>query len=198
MAVFCYTRAMNNLLKSWLPLALTITVMSGLIYVSVQQSLRLSANDPQIQLAEDFAFSISNNQQLSIPPTKIEITRSLATFVIVTDAEGKSIFSSVLVNGRPALPPQGVLDYSKTHEGNQITWQPQPGARAAIVVRNAFNPITKKSGYIIVGRSLHEVEKRIDILTKIILAAWLSSLALTLALTWTLARKTTVPPGTTA
>lgn len=36
-------------------MALAITVASGLVYGVVQQDLRLTANDPQIQMAEDAA-----------------------------------------------------------------------------------------------------------------------------------------------
>src|SRR5438270_7168527 len=47
----------------WLPVALAITVLSGLVYVAVQQDLRQGANDPQIQMAEDAAVQLEAGQQ---------------------------------------------------------------------------------------------------------------------------------------
>ena len=35
----------------WIPLALVVTVVVGLVYVTVQQNFRQTANDPQIQMA---------------------------------------------------------------------------------------------------------------------------------------------------
>ncbi len=45
-------------IKYWLPLAIVITALSGFIYLVGQQNLRMSANDPQIQLSEDTANQI--------------------------------------------------------------------------------------------------------------------------------------------
>ncbi len=184
---------MINTFKGWLPLALAITVLSGLIYVSVQQSYRMNANDPQVQIAEDTIASISNNQQLSLPTNKIDISKSLSPFVIILDDAGKSIFSSAILNGKPVVPPSGVLDYVKAHGEDRVTWQPQAGVREAIVVRLAYNATSKKSGYVIVGRSLREAESRIDRLTKMSAVGWLTALALTLGSQLALAWKKLVP-----
>jgi hypothetical protein len=48
-------RRSGNTFLRWLPLAVAITILAGLVYATVQQSLRQGANDPQIQLAEDTA-----------------------------------------------------------------------------------------------------------------------------------------------
>jgi len=45
----------RKVLKQWLPLAIVIKLLCGLVYVAVQQEVRLSANDPQIGMAEDLA-----------------------------------------------------------------------------------------------------------------------------------------------
>jgi hypothetical protein len=46
-------------LKFWLPLAAAVTMLSGLVYIAVQQNMRIGANDPQIQLAEDAARALA-------------------------------------------------------------------------------------------------------------------------------------------
>jgi hypothetical protein len=51
---------MAKVLKQWLPLAIAITLLCGLVYVAVQQEVRLSANDPQIGMAEDLAAALSH------------------------------------------------------------------------------------------------------------------------------------------
>ena len=44
-------------------MAVIITGLSGLIYATVQQNIRQSADDPQIQMAEDTAAQLANGQQ---------------------------------------------------------------------------------------------------------------------------------------
>ena len=50
---------LKNILRYWLPLAAVTTLLCGLIYLAVQQSLRWGANDPQIQMAEDAAAALA-------------------------------------------------------------------------------------------------------------------------------------------
>ena len=39
----------------WLPMALVVTALCGVVYAAVFRNIRQSANDPQIQMAEDAA-----------------------------------------------------------------------------------------------------------------------------------------------
>jgi hypothetical protein len=48
-----------DILRHWLPLAALTTALCGLVYLAVQQALRQAANDPQIQMAEDAAYILS-------------------------------------------------------------------------------------------------------------------------------------------
>jgi zona occludens toxin (predicted ATPase) len=77
-------------LKLWLPLALAITLLSGVIYIVGQQILRQSANDPQIQLAEDDARELASGKQVNANVTNlVNINESLSTFVLVFDKDKK-------------------------------------------------------------------------------------------------------------
>ena len=43
----------KQVLKTWLPLAATVTLVCFIVYGTVQQTYRSNANDPQVQMAED-------------------------------------------------------------------------------------------------------------------------------------------------
>jgi hypothetical protein len=148
--------------KAWLPLGVAIVVLTGLVYVIVQQNYRMSANDPQIQIAEDIAAAIAKGQPADgiVPATgTTEISQSLSPFVIIYDDNGKLIGSSAILNGKNPSYPTGVFDNVKKSGEARVTWQPEAGVRMATVVTRYTGTA---SGYVIAGRSLKEVEKRIS------------------------------------
>ena len=163
-------------------MAVVITGLSGLIYVAVQQDIRQSADDPQIQMAEDTAAQLTNGQQLQsvVPSEKVDIANSLAPYIIVFDASGKPIASSALLNGQTPTIPSGVFDYVRQHGEDRITWQPQPGVRSAIVVTQYKGP---NPGFVLAGRSLREVEIREDNILHLVLLGWIAILVITLPAT---------------
>jgi hypothetical protein len=157
-------KRVKSVVRHWLPLAVVILAMSGLIHLAVQQDLRLGGNEPQVQMAEDAAAAMASGESALavVPPGKVDLASSLAPFMIVYDDAGNVQASSgILGNQTPALPG-GVLDYTRSHSEDRITWQPPPGVRIAAVVTRFEGP---KSGFVLAGRSLREVEKRIDLLT---------------------------------
>jgi hypothetical protein len=169
-----------GILKIWLPLAIVTTALSGLIFLVVQQDLRIGGNDPQIQIAEDVAAQISSGQNplAFIPPIKVEISKSLANYIIIFDANGKIIGSSAVLDGKaPTLPP-GVLDKTKSNGETRFTWQPRTGVRSAVVIDYFKGPT---NGYVMVGRSLREIENREDNTQLIVFLAWIITMATSLA-----------------
>src|SRR5665811_516764 len=70
----------RNIVRSWLPLAVAITLLSGLIYGAVQQVLRQDANDPQIQMAQDTAAALTAGAapESLASATPVDIALSLA------------------------------------------------------------------------------------------------------------------------
>ena len=149
-----------------------VSIVFLTIYAAVQQDYRQSANDPQIQIAEDAAASLDNGGafQSVILPTRIDIATSLSVFTTVFDDAGQPIGSSgYLRGGMPTVPP-GVLDYVRSKGEDRFTWQPEKGVRDAVV-------ITKYSGgFVMVGRSIREVEKREDALFAEVFAGWIVSM----------------------
>jgi len=151
-----------------------ITIFCGLVYVSIQQVLRIGANDPQIQISQDFAAKLSQNQSTQdlIPQEKVDISKSLAPFVIVYDKNGNPLSSSALLDGKTPLLPSGVFDYVKQKGEDRLTWQPKDGVRIAAVI-TGYNG--KSVGFVLAGRSLREIEKREDNILHYAGIAWILS-----------------------
>jgi hypothetical protein len=165
-----------KIIKSWLPLAIVTAGLCGLAYLAVQQSLRISANDPQIQMAEDAASALNNGATVEsvLPSNKVELTISLAPFMIIYDNSGKVLASSAFLHATTPIYPSGVLDYTRQHDEDRVTWQPEHGVRMATVA------VRYNNGFVMAGRSLREVENRISNIEKISGLAMLVIWAVTL------------------
>jgi hypothetical protein len=165
--------------KQWLPIAVVLTAVCGLVYAAVQQSLRQGANDPQIQLAEDAADALAGGAQPAsvVPEDRTDIAKSLAPFVMVFDDQGKNLTSSGLLHGQIPALPDGVLDYVRQHGEDRVTWQPEPGVRIAAVILACGG---SEPGFVLAGRSLREVEIREDQIEFFAGATWLAGLLLSL------------------
>lgn len=163
----------NTLQKAffkWLPLALVITFICGIVSVVIQQNYRQSANDPQIQMAEDTATLLDANKPFS-PSTKlVDMATSLAPFIIVYDLKGNTFTSEAVVDANLPNPPQGVFTFARDHEENRVTWQPREGVRIAAVI------VAYKNGYVLAGRNLREIEQREKSLELEILVGWIITL----------------------
>ena len=96
-------------------------------------------NDPQYQMAEDAAFALSGGADpKSLVPSSppVELTQTLAPFLIIYDGKEEPVVSGAVLNGKvPKLPP-GLLDYVKRKGEHMVTWQPQPDVREALVIKN--------------------------------------------------------------
>lgn len=153
-------KALMKMIQSWLPLAIVMTVLSGLVYVTVQQSLRMGANDPQIQMSEDIAQQLANGQTVAafLPPTTVEISQSLAPYVMIFNDAGQLVAGNAKLDGQAPNLPMGIFPYAKLHLQARQTWQPRVGVRSALIVTRYDG--SKGSGFVAVGRSLREVEVR--------------------------------------
>lgn len=152
-----------KIIINWFPFALTVTLTAFLVYGTVQHSFRSSANDPQIQITEDLASKLADGADpsaLLAGEEHVDISKSLATFTVIFDDKGDAITSTGNLHGKNIpSPPSGVLDYAREHGQNRITWQPEQKIRQAIVV-TYFDGGEGRSGYVLAGRSLREIELR--------------------------------------
>lgn len=167
---------MYKILKKWVLYVLCLTMSAGTIYVVAQQMLRLGGNSPQIQISEDVANNLNAGINIDsyIAHGIVDISRSLDTFLVVYNNDNTNTYSSGNLNGQPIVVPEGVLNYAKENGQNRVTWQPEKGVRIAIVVTKYNN------GTVLVGRSLREVEKNIDMVGKLVGLSYILGLATTL------------------
>ncbi len=164
--------------------ALVLTIIFGTIYTIVQQNYRTSANDPQIQMAEDAARDLNRGVSLQsfgpIGPTR-DIAESIAPFTVIYDTAETAIIWTGTLDGKPPVLPDGVLEYAQTNGENHVTWQPEKDIRIAAVIK----PFTGQgSGYVLVGRSLREVEEREYQLMLFVGVGWVLSLAVDVFCVW--------------
>jgi len=168
-----------RIVKAWLPIALAISAMSGLVYVTGQQILRQGANDPQIQLAEDWAQDIQGGvqpPQLNLGNT-IDPTKSVAPFGIVYDAKGVLATGSVKEPNAMSLPDGVIASVDKSsNTESRFTWQPASGARFAVVIKRAQRDGAEPY-YVLAGRNMVEVEKRESHVLLMTTFAWLVAMA---------------------
>lgn len=169
----------SKFLKAWIPLVILSTIFFGTLYLTLQQSYRLTSNDPQIQVAEDLkeVLQKGTSAQEVVGLEQIDIAKSLSSFIIIFDDNGKPVASQAVLDGRIPTPPDGVFENTKKKGEHRVTWEPKKGVRiASVLVRFEGS----KPGYILTGRSLREVESRISGLNLQIGIPFAASLILTL------------------
>lgn len=172
-------RFSTHTLFAWLPLAILFTLVCGVVYISVHQNFRSSANDPQIQMAEDAAEALEKGVAIVtiLGNSKVEIEKSLAPYLVMYDQAGKPVAGSGELNGKLPTLPEGVFKYAKDKGEDRVTWQPKKGVRSAIVVVS-YNSPNAQGGFVMAGRSLREVEKREHQLTVRVALLWIISLGI--------------------
>lgn len=151
-------------LRVILPLTVAMLGVVAFAYAAVQQAYRQGANDPQVELAGDIAAQMSAGSlpqdAVDLYSLKVDPSTSLATFATIVDSDGNVTASNMDMGGSVPLPPKGVLNAASVTHQNRITWQPETGTRIALVVQAYKHD--NNSGYVLVGRSLKEVEARED------------------------------------
>ena len=147
------------MIKKFFPTGIILLVVFGSMYIIAQQILRQGANEPQIQMSYDLARDVASGNQPIFDQKKVDLAQSPSPFVIVLDDKLRVTASNALLDGKTPIPPKGVFDFAKTNPDDRVTYQPKPGVRMALVVKYFDG---KQKGYVAVGRSLTEVEKRSD------------------------------------
>jgi len=168
----------------WLFAAVPVTALCLGIYIADQQVYRQSANDPQIQLAEDGATRLNNG---GVPADLVprgsltNLSTSLDTWTSVYDQSGMPLEASAQLDNAPPKLPSGVFDTTNASakvddpiwkDGEyRFTWQPRAGVRQAMVLVRADN------GYFVAaGRSLRLSEERTHQLGINMIFGWAATL----------------------
>jgi hypothetical protein len=174
---------MKKILWKWLFVAFIVTVLSGLSFLLAQQTVRQAANDPQIQIAEDVSESLKQGADPTmLGEPSMDIAQSLSPYVVIYDADGKPIANTGTLDDQAPQIPTGLFDQVKKDGRAIVTWQPKADVRQAIVVTSFTQE--KGSGFVMVGRSLREVELREHQLLKLTFTVWLFLLVTTLFWIW--------------
>ena len=180
-----------SLLRPWLPLAVLCVAGPLFVYAMVQQVYRQSADDPQIQMAEDAAAKLQNGTAAHdvLSSQTIDVANSLSPFMIVYDQNGNEIAANARLDGKTPQLPGAVLPDMQADkvslpwkfgpaDERRFTWQPEPGVRLATIVTEFEGT---QSGFVLVGRNMREVERRIDAAMALTIAGTVGLLAGTFA-----------------
>jgi hypothetical protein len=159
----------------WIPIAVAVTGLAALTYAAVQQDLRQGAEDPQISMAEDAARRLGAGLAPSavLPSNHVDVATSLEPFLMVFDAGGKPLASSVVLDGQPPSFPGGVFASVRSNGEDRLTWQPRGGVRVAAVVTRY------RDGFVVAGRNMRAVEDRVGRIGQLVALMWLITLAAT-------------------
>lgn len=141
-----------------LTLAVLFTVWGLFAAMSIQGALRRSADQPQLQMAQDYAAALAGGRTVdeTLPPVHVDIAKSPEPFAIFYSSDGRPVGTTGQIDQNVPAPPAGVFDYLRTHPTDKFTWQPQSGLRIAAV---ALRVGGAHPGVILVGRSLQHTEE---------------------------------------
>lgn len=155
-----------------------VTIVFGTIYVVVQQLDRQSANDAPLRLASQVAAELREGQSATLDAQPhVDLSRSLAAFVVVEDAQGAASAGSGFLRGSLVSLPTGVLASAAKSGEDNVTWQPQAGLRFATVTLSVGDQ------FVSAGQSLQPSEDRDANFQLLIGVGWLLAM-LVLGGTW--------------
>lgn len=150
-----------------------LTFLCLFSYIGVQQWMRQGANQPQATMVSKLTTALSSGH--SITPLRfthvVNVEHSLTPFVIVYNQAGMPIASTVHLRGRTPRLPVGVLDYTRRHGRDVVTWQPQPDARIAAVIE------PYSGGFVLAGRALRVVEAQETFALNLAAMSWAALVA---------------------
>lgn len=170
MAKLASQSSMNKLVL-WVIFFVVITAFCGLVYGAAQQDFRQTANDPQIQMAEDASVALGAGQKVN-PPGSVDVAHSLTPFMIVYNSQGQVVSSNAKLNGQTPVLPSGIFNNVKNNGEERFTWQPQDDVRIAAVVTSYTG------GFVLAGRNIREVENREHKLTLQVGGVWVAAVGI--------------------
>jgi hypothetical protein len=157
---------------------IVVTILFGTIYVVAQQLDRLGANDDPLRLASQVAAELREGQTTTVDAQPhVDLSRSLAPFVVVEDAQGRASDGSGFLKGSLISLPSGVLASAAKSGQDNVTWQPASGLRFATVTLRVGDQ------FVSAGQSLKPSEDRDGKFRLLVGLGWLVSI-LVLAAVW--------------
>ncbi len=169
---------LNPTLQKWIPLALVTTVLCGLSYLTLQQFIRLSADEVPADITSQALLALKKGTPPAsmLPPAAAEEMKGNSSpFVMIFDDKGVLAASTTKINGKDPSLPSGVFEAARKYGENRITWQPEKGLRNAIIVTHYSGT---QPGFVVVGKSLQIPESHISRLGQQVFGGWIVALAL--------------------
>ncbi len=178
-------RNLTSTLAAWLPLSAAIVTLSLTVYVTVQQNIRLTANEVPAryarELKEQLEKGISPQQAVSAMGQSDMLT-SESPFMMICDTNGSTLYTTATLHGRKPVIPAGVFAVAKARNGNRRTWEPTGSVRNAIVVLPYS--INGEEGFVVGGQSLREADDRVRIIFMNTALGAIASLFVTFVITF--------------
>lgn len=174
-------KTFTSIFRQWIPLAASITLVSGIICLALQQNCRQAANDPQYQMAWDAANALDDGADPNslVPGTPVEMTRCISPYLVIYDGKGQPLATGALLRGKTPVLPAGVLDYVRKKGEDMVTWRPPGESRQALVVKKTTG---SHLYFAAAGRSLRTTEIRTGRLTNLVAFGWLCSITIVFAI----------------
>ena len=151
----------------WFMLMLAGIFSVGCAYVCIQQSLRLSANEPAASAAKQVLVKLQNGgTPKNVLPEKTDLSTSITPFVYVYDENQRLAATSAAYGNEDITYPKSVLSEIDKRGESRVTWQPKLGLRFATV------GMKYSGGYIIGCYSLSESENTISRIGSLLLMGY--------------------------
>lgn len=159
-------------------LLVVITLVFATLYATVQHTIRSTADTTQIVQAENTRAQLESGTPPSgLTLTTVDVSKTIAPFIIVYDTRGKEVASGVTLGGTTPSLPKGVLANTTRDTQNRVSWQPTATVRIAAVVTQTNDG----KYYILGGRSLRETEKLESRVLLFTVLGWVASLGIVAA-----------------
>ncbi len=138
-------------------LSLIILLIFSTIYLVMQQTLRLEANQQPLRIASQIQSNWVNGQIMdtSFLP-KVELSDSAYAFGAVFNENGEVLSTNATFKGSDLDIPTGVLSKARNSGLDKVTWQPDSTHRFAIVAMAQANNV------FVAGQSLRPTEDLIS------------------------------------
>jgi hypothetical protein len=156
---------------AWCAAIAVTTLLFGTVYVVAQQLGRLGANDAPLRLATQVASEVRGGQSATLAAQPhVDLSRSLAPFVVVEDAQGRTTAGSGFLDNKLVSLPTGVLADAARGGEDDVTWQPQGDLR--------FATVTLRVGdrFVTAGQSLKPSEDRDSTIQLLVGLSWLTAM----------------------
>lgn len=170
-----YQKGNNMKLRHLLGVYSLITFSSLTLYVTLQQALRLEADDDPSSRAQSTAALLSTGVDPAqfAPPHTTDLSTD-SSFLLIADQSGRTVISTANIGGKLPTIPQGVYEYTAVHGSHHVTWAPAKSIRLATVVVPYRTP--DSAGFVASGVSLTDTERLVAHLGIIIGSGWIGSM----------------------